>query len=91
MSLHIETEENNEISFLDVNAICEQTEFITRVYQKPTFSGAYNHFDHFLPDTYKIGMIYILVNRCFSLVNIPSTIDIFKRDISEKWLSRKLH
>ena len=65
MSLTIETDESNGISFLDVNAICEQTKFITRVYQKPTFSGACNHFDRFLPDTYKIGMIYILVNRCF--------------------------
>ena len=24
----------------------------------------YTHFDSFLPDTYKIGMIYTLVNRC---------------------------
>ena len=36
--------------------------------------------------------VLILVNRCFwMLVNAPSTVNTFKRDIPEKWLSRKLH
>ena len=61
MSFTIETEKNNKISFLDVNVIREQVKFVTSVYQKPTFSGLYTHFDSFLPDTYKIGMIYSLV------------------------------
>ena len=29
----------------------------TNVYQKPTFNGLQNHFDSFLPNTNKIGMI----------------------------------
>ena len=65
MSFTIETEQNNKISFIDVNVIREQGESITSVYRKPTFSGVCNHFNSFLPDTYKIGMIYTLVNRCF--------------------------
>ena len=67
MSFTIETEQENKISFLDVNVIREQGEFITSVYRKPTFSGVYTHFDSFLPDTYKIGMIYTLANRCFRI------------------------
>ena len=35
------------------------------MYQKPTFSGVCTHFDSFLLDTYKLGMIYTLINRCF--------------------------
>ena len=67
MSFTIETEQKNKISFLDVNVIREQGEFITSVYRKSTFSGVYTHLDSFLPDTYKIGMIYTLANRCFRI------------------------
>ena len=67
MSLTTETEQNNKISFLDVKVIRQQGKFITSAYQKPTFSGVYSHFDSFLPDTYKAGMIYTLVNRCFRI------------------------
>ena len=34
---------------------------------KPIFSGAYTHFDSFLPTTYKFSMIYTLAFRCFSI------------------------
>ena len=67
MSFTIETERNNKISFLDINFIREQGKFITSVYRKPTLSGVYTHFDSFLRDTYKIGMIYTLVNGCFRI------------------------
>ena len=67
MSLTIETEQNNKISFLDVNVIGEQGKFIRSVYRKPTFSGVHTHCDSFIPDIYKIVMIYTLVNRCFRI------------------------
>ena len=67
MSFTVETEQNNIISFLDVNVIRKHCKFITSVYRKPTFSGVYTHFDSFLPDTYKIVMIYTLVNRYFQI------------------------
>ena len=54
MLLNVETEQNNKIPFLDVNAIREQGKFITSVYRKPAFSRLYTLFDSFLPDTYKI-------------------------------------
>ena len=58
MSFTIETNYNNKISFLDVNVICKQVKFITSVCRKPTFSGVYTNFDNFLPDKFKIGIIY---------------------------------
>ena len=67
MLFTIETEQNNKISFLDVNVIREHGKFITIVYRKPTFSGVYTHFDSFFTDTYKIDMIYNLINRCFRI------------------------
>ena len=74
-------------------AIREQGKFVTSVYQKPFFSGAYTHFYSFLR---------CLQNRYnLHIDTFTSTIDTFKRDISEKWLSiwqkssikngRKLH
>ena len=42
-----------------------QGKSITCAYRKSTFSGVFTHFDSFLPNTYKIGMICTLVNRCF--------------------------
>ena len=47
MSFTIETEQNNKISFLDVNVVCEQGKFTVNIYQKLTFSGVYTHFDSF--------------------------------------------
>ena len=64
MSFTIETEQN-KISFLNVNVIGEQGKFITSAYRKPTFSGVYSQFDSFIPDTYKIRIIYLIVDRCF--------------------------
>ena len=66
MSSSTETEQSNRISFLDNNAIHEQDK-LTSVYRKPTFSGVYTHFDSFFPNTYKIGMIYTLVNKCYAI------------------------
>ena len=94
MSFTIETEQNNKMSFLDVDVIREQGKFITSVYQKLTFSNVYTHLVSFLPDTYKIGMICTLVNRCSRICSSWSMFHqqlILLRDISEKWISRKLH
>ena len=55
------------MSFLDVEVSRDGNTFVTSVYRKPTFSGVYTHFDSFLPSTYKIGMIYTLVFRCFRI------------------------
>ena len=53
--------------FLDVEVSRDGNTFVTSVYHKPTFSGAYTHFDSFLPSTYKFGMIYTLVFRRFRI------------------------
>ena len=67
ISLTIENENDNRMSFLDVNIIREKDKFITSVYSKPTFRGIYTHFDSFLPSSNKIGLLHTLLYRCFRI------------------------
>ena len=67
MNFTFEQEKNGKLSFLDVDVSRDGNTFVTSVSRKPTFSGVYSHFDSFLPSTYKIGMIYTLVFRCFRI------------------------
>ena len=67
MSFTIESENQNRMSFLDVQISREDKTFTTSVYRKPTFSGVYTHFDSFLPSTYKSGTVYTLAYRCLSI------------------------
>ena len=60
MPFSFEQEINDKLSFLDVEVSQQQGKFVTTVYRKPTFSGMYTHFDSFLPEVYKVGMIYTL-------------------------------
>ena len=41
--------------------------FVTNVYRKKTFSGVYTNFKSFIPGTYKIGLIKLLLFWSFSL------------------------
>ena len=63
ISLTIENEKDNRMSFLDVNIIHEKDKFTTSVYCKPTFSRIYSHFDSFLPSSNKIGSLHTLLYR----------------------------
>ena len=67
MPFSIEQEKNGKLSFLDVEVSREKGKFVTTVYRKPTFSGVCSHFESFLPKTYKSGMVYTLVYRCFKI------------------------
>ena len=46
---------------------CEKGKFNTNVYRKKTFSGVYTNFNSFLPETYKIDFIKLLLFQYFSL------------------------
>ena len=67
MSFTIESEKQNRIFFFDVQIIREDKTFTTSVYRKPTFSGAYTHFDSFSPSAYKFGTVYTLAYRCLRI------------------------
>ena len=63
----METERQNQFSFLEIEIIREQGKFSTTIYSKPAFSGVYSNFESFLPSLYKSGMVYTLVYRCFRI------------------------
>ena len=65
MKFSFEEEKNGELSILDVEVSQEGNKFTNTVYRKPSFSGAYTHFDSFLPTTDKFEMIYTFVFRFF--------------------------
>ena len=44
MSFSFEEEKNGKMSFLDVEISCENGQFVTTVYSKPTSIGVYTHF-----------------------------------------------
>ena len=67
MSFLFEQEINDKLPFLDVEVSRQQSKFVTTVYRKPTFSDMYSYFDSFLPEVYKVGMIYSLAYRCFKI------------------------
>ena len=64
-----ETEKDGKMPFLDVNVFRENGKFVTSVYRKETFTGVYTNFSSFIPLEYKFGLVYTLLNRCFSLVS----------------------
>ena len=67
MSFSFEQGINDKLLFLQVEVSQQQGKFVTTVYRKPTFSGVYTHFDSFLPEVYKVCMIYTLAYRCFKI------------------------
>ncbi|XP_057290203.1 uncharacterized protein LOC130612883 [Hydractinia symbiolongicarpus] len=73
------TEKNNKLSFLDISITRDvDRKFITSIYRKPTFSGVYTHFDSFILESYKFGLIYTLLHRCFK---ICSSWSIFHHEV----------
>ena len=67
VSLTIEREKQNRMSFLDIAIIREDKTLTNSVYRKPTFSGVYTQFDSFLPCIYKFGTVHRLTYRCFQM------------------------
>ena len=63
-----EKEHNNSMPFLDVLIIRTSNGFKTSVYHKPTFSG-YSNFNSFISEDYKLGLIFTLLFRTFSVVS----------------------
>ena len=50
----------------------------TSVYRKPTFSGMYLRWDSFVPKSYKRGLVFGLISRCW---RICSTFDGFHHEM----------
>ena len=62
-------ESNNSLPVLDILISRSENSFKTSVYHKPTLSGVYSNFNSFIYDQYKIGLIFTLLFRTFSIVS----------------------
>ena len=62
-----EVESNGSLPFLDVLVSREEGKFTTNIYRKPTFSGVFTNFESFLPSSYKNGLVFTLLYRCFRI------------------------
>ena len=63
-----EEQHNNFVLFLEVLITRTGNGFKASVYHKPTFSGVYSNFDTFISGEYKVGLIFTLLFRTFSVV-----------------------
>ena len=79
LKLTYEKESNNSLPFLDILISRSENGFKTSVYHKPTFSGVYSNFNSFIYDQYKIGLIFTLLFRTFSIL---SDFSKFHMDVS---------
>ena len=60
---------NNSIPFLEVLITRTSNGFKTSVYHKPTFSGVYSNFSSFISEEHKVGWIFTLLFRKFTVVS----------------------
>ena len=62
-----EKESNHSLPFLDVLVERHDSEFLTSIYRKPTFTGQYLRWNSFSPQKRKINLIGTLVHRAFMI------------------------
>ena len=67
MNFTSELEVDGSLAFLDVFVSRMRGQFVTSVYRKPTFSGVYTHYDSYIPQQYKSGLVYTLLHRSFNI------------------------
>ena len=54
---------------MDILIPASENGFKQSVYHKPTFSGVYSNINNFIYEQYKIGLIFTLLFRTFSVVS----------------------
>ena len=77
---------DNSFSFLDVKICREKDKFIRSVFRKDTFSGVYTNFSSFVALKHKIGLVYTLLRRIFTIVS-----DFSKFHFGVETLKKTLH
>ena len=83
ISFTSEIEENGSLPFLDIQISCNDTNFVTSIYRKPTFTGLMSKFNDFAPTEYKSNLISTLICRAYRIssdyVFFNSEVDFLKK------------
>ena len=69
ITFNFEKESNNSLPFLDILISRSENGFKTSVYHKLTFSGIYCNLNSFIHERYKIGLVFTLLFRTFSILS----------------------
>ena len=72
----VEGEENDSLSFLDINISRKDGKLATSIHRKKTFSGVYLNYDSYLPRDYKRGLISTLLYRAYTLCSDYNSIHL---------------
>ena len=75
-----EKETNSKLSFLEIEISRYKNQFISSVYRKPTFSGAFSDFDRFIPRGYIFNLVSTLI---FPFYSICCSIELFHIEIMQ--------
>ena len=70
----VKQEENDSLSFLDINFFRDNGKFQTSVYRNPTFGGVLTNFESFLPISYKYNLVSTLLHRGFMICSSNRTL-----------------
>ena len=60
-----ETEDSNNLSFIDVKITRQNKQIVTSIFCKATFSGVFTNYDSFISDTNKIRLVRTILFRFF--------------------------
>ena len=63
----VEHEANNSLFLLDIQTFCDNGEYETSVYRKPTISVVLTYFESFLPIAYRYNLVSTLLHRGFMI------------------------
>ena len=79
-----ETEQNNTLSFLDINITNQNNQLKVSVHRKPNFSGVFTHYEYYINQSYKkfteeqlSVRYYITINKNFFKHTLCSKTSIF--------------
>ena len=62
-----ETVDLNNFSFFDIKITQKNNRSVTSIFRKATFSGVFTNYDSFIFDTYKIGLVHMLLLQFYRI------------------------
>ena len=78
-----ETEQNNTLSFLDINITNQNNQLKVSVHRKPNFSGVFTHYEYYINQSYKKSLIFTFLSRVFHLCSICLDYTIFHLEVAK--------
>ena len=85
-----ETEENSQLSFLDVMLCCKNSKLVCSVYRKSTNNDIYVNWHFFAPNTWKTRTLKSLIERTILICSTEELLNI-DNNITVEEIEQKRH